>query len=495
MAGPIAEAFARVWSGQRNRIAIYGLSEGITRTFDDLRDDIDQFRCALARLQTPDRPTIVANVGNRVGFVPLFVASLEWGATFLPMDGDASPHEVIDLANAVSADLIVVPAGSVAFDRMTPIPLPCGLVALARVIAADAPWRAPDETGPLVLKVTSGSTGASKIVVASEQTLLSDGLHIIEAMEIRPGDVGAACVPLAHAYGMGNLLLPLLLTGSSIVLRDRFVHSQWARDVTELGVSIFPGVPYIFDYLRRLGGEAAPIAAIRLVVTAGAPIDAATLRYFKEKFGIKIHSLYGTTETGSISFDPSDDVQDPVSVGWPMPGTTVTLVPTPESPSAGRIRVQGTAVAHRYAHDDPDGQRASAFTPEGFLTADLGTIAGDGRLTVVGRVSDFVNVGGRKVHPAEVEQVIAQMAEIVHVRVLGVANGARGQDLVACVQRQSAAVTVASIRAHCASRLAPHKVPRRIVFAEELPVAWRGKTGRRALEEFLSSSASTTGDL
>ena len=247
MAGPIAEAFEKVWSEQRNRIAIYGLSEGITRTFDNLRDDIDRFRRVLARLQTPDRPTIVSNVGNRVGFVPLFVASLESGATFLPMDGDASPREVVDLANAVSADLIVVPAESASFDQMMPIPLPCGLVALARANAAGALWRAPNETGPLVLKVTSGSTGASKIVVASEQTLLSDGLHIIEAMEIRPDDVGAACVPMAHAYGMGNLLLPLLLTGSSIVLRDRFVHTQWAKDVAELGVSMFPGVPYIFD--------------------------------------------------------------------------------------------------------------------------------------------------------------------------------------------------------------------------------------------------------
>jgi long-chain acyl-CoA synthetase len=492
MAGPIVEAFEKVCAERRDRVAIHGLSEAVTRTFGDLRDDIADLRRALIRLHAPSRPTIVSNVGNRAGFVPLFAASLELGCSFLPMDGDAPPREVVDVAAAFSADVIVIPAEK-ALDEMMPVPLPCGLAALVRMNTASPSWRAPEETGPLILKVTSGSTGASNIVVATEQNLLSDGLHIIEAMDIRPGDVGAACVPIAHAYGMGNLLLPLLLVGSAVVMRDRFVYTQWASDVAQFGVSVLPGVPYIFDYLRRLGDAASPLTAIRLVVTAGAPIDAGTLRYFKERFGIKLHSLYGTTETGSITFDSSDAVHDPVSVGWPMPGTTVTLVPSQDCESpGGRIHVQGDAVARRYADEDPDRQRTSAFTPEGFLTADLGAVAGDGRLTLLGRISDFVNVGGRKVHPTEVEQVIAGIADVGHVRVLGVANGARGQELVACVQRRTAAVTVAAVRAHCAALLAPHKVPRRIVFAEELPVDLRGKTSRRTLEAFLSGSARKT---
>jgi long-chain acyl-CoA synthetase len=490
MDGAIAEAFKRVWSEGRNRIAIYGLSEGRTRTFDNLREDIDQLLRALRRLHTATRPTIVSNVGNRVGFVPLFAASFELRAGFLPMDGDAAPREVFELADAFSADLIVVPANAASFQQMDPVPLPCGLAAIVRDSLGAAPWRTPNETGALLLKVTSGSSGAAKIVIAQEQNVVSDGLHVVEAMDIGPGDIGAACVPMAHSYGMGNLVLPLLLAGSSIVLRDRFVHAQWSKDVSQVGLSMFPGVPYIYDYFRRIGDEAASIASIRLLVTAGAPIAADTLRFFKERFGVKVRSLYGTTETGSITFDNSDELHEPVSVGWPMPGTTVTLMGTPDLQAlGGRIRVQGDAVACRYAHDDPDEPRMSAFTPDGFVTADLGVVADDGRLTLLGRISEFVNVGGRKVHPVEVERVIAEMPDVVQVQVVGVANGARGQDLVACVQRRGADLTVALIRAHCAAVLAPHKVPRRVVFAEELPTDWRGKTDRRVLEEFLRTSA------
>jgi len=421
---------------------------------------------------------------------------LDLGGSLLPLDGDASTDEVRDLADAFSADLIVVSATAAAAAAATTVTLPCGLAAIPRQPATDPAWRIAHDTGPLVLKVTSGSTGASKVVVASEHNVWSDGQHVAEVMDIRASDVSLATVPMAHGYGMGNLLLPLLLKGSPVVLRDRFMHAQWASDVTQFGITMFPGVPFIFDYLRRLEETAAPIAGIRLIVTAGAPIDASLVRYFKDRFGVKVHSLYGTSETGSITFDSSDDVGETVSVGWPLPGTAVTLMPSAElDGGGGRVKVAGAAVALRYAYDDAAAERSSEFTPDGFLTADIGAFSDDGRLTLLGRVSGFVNVAGRKVHPGEVERVIADMPGIVEVRVLGVADSARGQDLVACVQRRDAKVSVVSIRTHCAARLAPYKVPRRIVFVDEWPVSARGKIDRRALEALLVPGAGRTDGL
>jgi acyl-coenzyme A synthetase/AMP-(fatty) acid ligase len=493
--GPIAERFARVSFENPDRVAIYGLSENVTRTFSQLAADVEALKRALPALGLPSRPTIVSNVGNRTGFVPLFLSSLESGGCLLPLDGDAPAQEVLEMADAYGAHVVVIPADVNGFEGTTPMPLPCGLAAIVREPSIDS-WSAPDGNEPLVLKVTSGSTGASKIVMASEFNLVSDGLHVMEAMDIRSNDVGVATVPMAHSYGIGNLLLPLVLAGSPIVLRDRFVPAQWASDVSRFGVTMFPGVPYIFDYLRRLGEAAAPLAKIRLVVTAGAPIDVGTLIYFKDQLGIKIHSLYGTTETGSITYDSSDVVYDPVSVGWAMPETTVTLTPAPDLDIAGgRVLVQGSAVTNGYAHDEPDLGRPSAFTAGGFLTADLGEFGEDGRLTLRGRISDFVNVAGRKVHPGEVERTIAQLPDVEDVRVMGVAGGARGQDLIAFVRRRTGEVSAGSIRAHCAAMMAPHKVPRRVVFADELPVDWRGKTDRRTLESLLIGALGKLDDI
>jgi long-chain acyl-CoA synthetase len=247
-------------------------------------------------------------------------------------------------------------------------------------------------------------------------------------------------------------------------------------------------VPFIFDYLRRAGDSAAPIAGIRLAVTAGAPIDFETVKYFKDRFGVKIHSLYGTTETGSISFDSSSTLHDRVTVGWPLSETTVSLIETADAPSGGRILVQGSAVSRGYALAGEADERAPAFTTDGFLTADLARFADDGQLVLLGRVVGFVNVAGRKVSPGEVERAIAELPGVSDVFVMGVADGARGQALVACVSRRTPDLTAASIRAHCAAMLSPYKVPRRVVFADELPRTERGKIARHDVEAHLKNA-------
>jgi acyl-CoA synthetase (AMP-forming)/AMP-acid ligase II len=213
MKGLVAEAFRKVSAEHSHRIAVYALSENLTRTFADIEDDANALHRALGALRLPPNPTIVSNVGNRTGFVPLFVAALGSGSGFLPLDGGASPREVFDLADACSADLIVIAAnadGGDAWSHVESEPLPCGLAAIRRTPADGPWWRAPGETDALVLKVTSGSSGFSKVAVTPERSVISDGRHVIEAMDISSRDIGAATVPMAHSYGMGNLLLPLI---------------------------------------------------------------------------------------------------------------------------------------------------------------------------------------------------------------------------------------------------------------------------------------------
>jgi acyl-coenzyme A synthetase/AMP-(fatty) acid ligase len=487
MAGLLTERFHRVVRDHAGRIAIHGLSERLTRTFAELGDDIGTLRRALDRLKLPPRPTVLSNIGNRSGFIALFVASLDASATLLLVDGDAPAPEVIDLADAYDADLIVVPAGTSRFtaDR---VPLPCGLAGIVRTAQHTSTWRLPHEDEALVLKVTSGSSGRAKAVVASVENLISDGDHVAEAMDITSRDVSLAAIPLSHSYGVGNLLLPLLLKGSPVVLRDRFLPMEWARDVSQYGITMFPGVPLIFDHLRQLDPAAAPLAGIRLLVTAGAPIDFRTVADIKHRFGVKVHSLYGSSETGSITFDSSSTISDPVSVGWPLPGTNVRLIDDSATGDEGRVHIRSAAVCRRYAFADTDGERSSAFVDEGFLTADIGTRDNTGSLTLVGRVSPVVNIAGRKVHPREVERAIADLPGIVHVWVTGVRAGGRGQELVACVQRAEPTLSERAIRTHCEVRLSSYKVPKRIIFADQLPVSGRGKTTRVAVEAYLRAT-------
>jgi long-chain acyl-CoA synthetase len=140
--------------------------------------------------------------------------------------------------------------------------------------------------------------------------------------------------------------------------------------------------------------------------------------------------------------------------------------------------VSGEAVTCGYAGEAVD---HTAFDG-GFLTGDLARFEDDGRLTLVGRVSSFVNVAGRKVQPDEVERVLREMPAIADARVMGLPDSRRGQQLVACVVARTPGLRPYAIRTFCAERLAAHKIPRAIIFLDALPTDGRGKTSRRALE-------------
>src|SRR5690606_22014498 len=145
-------------------------------------------------------------------------------------------------------------------------------------------------------------------------------------------------------------------------------------------------------------------------------------------FGLKIHSFYGTTETGGICYDADDDAVSEGTVGRPLPSVRVSLIPHDGAPSGGgRVLVSGPGVATSYA----DGRDPEAFADDGFLTCDLGAFAAGGRLVLSGRVSPFVNVAGRKVQPREVEQVLREIDGMLDVRVTGIADERRGELLVA----------------------------------------------------------------
>jgi acyl-CoA synthetase (AMP-forming)/AMP-acid ligase II len=148
------------------------------------------------------------------------------------------------------------------------------------------------------------------------------------------------------------------------------------------------------------------------------------------------------------------------------------------------VHVRGAAVAARY--DGPPDGGPSPFCDGGFLTGDLGRFCG-GRLVLTGRVSEFVNVAGRKVLPGEVARVLEAMPGVAAALVLGVPCDARGEALLACIVPEGGRrPSIAALRTYCSDRLSSYKIPRHYVFVDALPVDQRGKTDRRALDRLLA---------
>jgi len=420
-------------------------------------DAHQQYADRLARAGVGDGHLVVSAVGNTALAPALLLACRALGAAMMAVDGCATPPEVEALAVRFGATAIV-DADQVRRNH----------------------GQARRHSGAAILKLTSGSTGVAKATRTTEAQMIADALHIVQAMSIHAGDTQIAAIPMSHSYGLGNLLLPLLLQGTACVLRDSFVPQLVPADARRFGARIFPAVPFMFEYFLDHPPAGGWPPALRQLISAGAPLGAATVRAFHDRFGLKIHSFYGASETGGIAFDADDEVDDSGTVGSPLPGVTVTV-------RDSRIHVCSAAVSSGYVDDDGD-----AFVDGGFLTGDYGEWDSRGRLLLRGRASSFVNVAGRKVQPDEVEAVLRGMPGIADVRVVAAPDARRGQQIVACivVDPRASSITTLVIRRYCAERLASYKVPRAIVFVERIPLTARGKTDRAALDALVRAGLS-----
>lgn len=446
-------------------------------------------RAQLERRGVGPDSLVVYAAGNKPDIFACWLACGSLGAALLPVDAGTTPHEIAALSKRFGASVAILSESTA--DAATAAgcePFVPGLIlATPPKVEAMPAWR-----GAAVLKLTSGSAGLPKATFTTEEQLVHDADHIMSAMDIRADDCQIAAIPLSHAYGIGNLVLPLLLAGTRVVLREGFVPHQLHSDATTYGARVFPGVPFMFDHFNDHFPPGAWPAGLETLISAGAPLETPTVRSFFSSFGVKIHSFYGASETGGIAYDDSQEITDPPTVGRAMPGVTISLEPEEGIPSPdGRVHVAGNAVASGYVGEEPD----EAFTRGGFLTGDFGRLTGGGHLVLTGRVSGFINVAGRKVLPQEIEAVLRAMPEIADARVLGAPDPARGQRIVACIVPHAAMPGTVSVRRFCAARLAPHKIPRTIVRLDRIPLTERGKTDRRRLEamveEHLRAAAGT----
>ena len=419
---------------------------------------------------------LLSATGNCPGFIALVVACRALSVALVPLDSSATLHEIVELAARLDAAALVLSDKAV-IPELPVAALGGGLVAVMRNPAADTAHR-----GAALMKVTSGSTGVPRTTCTTEQQLVADCDHITAGMRIGPDDTQIGVIPLSHSYGFSSLVMPLLMQGTPVVLRQSFVPLQIAADARAFGARVFPGVPFMFQSLLDDPPVDGWPPALRTLISAGAPLPIETARRFRDTFGVKIRSFYGTSETGGIAFDDSDDLEARDSIGRPLPGVAVTLLPEDDlSAGAGRIFVRSAAVSSGYSSGSHDG-----FRDDGYVTGDYGSFDADGRVVLIGRVSSFVNVGGRKVEPGEVERVLRLMPGVRDVYVTAAADRRRGEHVVACLVANCELTTLA-VRQFCSGRLAPHKIPRTIRFVDSIPRTARGKVDVRALGALVGS--------
>ncbi len=347
------------------------------------------------------------------------------------------------------------------------------------------PRRQPDEV--FVYQYSSGSTGRPKLVPRTHGQCAAEA-ELYACIGLAPEDKVLCTIPLFHTYGMGACLFGGPVSGATVVILEDphpfLLRRHRALELIESeGVTVFPGVPFNF----RLMAEApagADLSSLRLCFSAGTALPRSSFEAFGERFGVLVRQLYGSTETGIISANMSEDpVATFESVGATLGEARVEIVddegerlPLGE---VGEVIVKSPAATNGYAEmDEPNRQ---AFRDGWYFTGDLGSLDEDGLLYLTGRKKLLIEIGGYKVDPIEVQDVLEEHPSIEEAIVVGAPGKAEGEELVKAVAVPSGNCEEREMIAFCRERLANFKVPQVVEFRDEIPKSPLGKVLRKYL--------------
>ena len=427
------------------------------------RGDVDAWarlaEDALGGCGAPPGAYVLLASANGAGFLSALLGARRAGLVPVLADWASPPAERARVAAALRV------AARIECGEVFP-----GSAARFRIERCDAvPACAPEGAG--YVKLTSGSSGLPSGVAIAAEALAADDDQLTAAMGLLPSDRFVAAIPWSHSYGLSSLVMPALRRGSLLIVPGD--ASPWAPldSARALAATVFPTVPV---YLQTIASLAVPPAwpeTLRTVISAGALLRPETAARFRETFGLDAHVFYGASECGGIAYDAEGGAALRGTVGTPIDGVSIAL------DDSGTVSVRSGAVGLRHV-PEADERLAGGV----FRSADLATFTEHGELALIGRVDSLINVGGKKVHPGEVETVLRAMPGVREAFVLGVPARGDARTLVrAFVACDPATVSYAAVASWCRERLAGHKVPRSIVRLPDIPRTSRGKVDRAAL--------------
>jgi long-chain acyl-CoA synthetase len=450
---PLLAAWDETIARRGNDPAIFDSQRQLLFRFRDLEELSREYARADSDLANLRPGQILAiQIGNHPHWPALFLACLRQGLVVLPVEKTVSE---IERASALQTFRVA----ALMSDPDRPME--------SFAPRSEIDW---DERPPVLLKLTSGTTAEPRAIRFRSGQLLADAVQICDTMGIVPADLNFAVIPISHSYGFSNLVTPLLVRGIPMaVSRDRIPRAV-LDDLARTEATVFPGMPLFYQALVEM--EKTPrLPNLRLCISAGAPLSISLARKFRKKFGLPIHSFYGASECGGICYDREGKDEEEGFVGFPLEEVRIESL----DPDSDQVRVRSAAVGDDYfPRPEPAKLSQGVFVPDDLVRMNRRGVR------IVGRISDVINVAGKKVNPAEVEAQLLSHPAVQQAVAFGRASALRNQEVVACVVAAKEA-TEAELLEFCRARLSGWQTPKQIFLVEAVPVNERGKVNRRQL--------------
>ena len=354
------------------------------------------------------------------------------------------------------------------------------------------------ETGPLQTSVaglifTSGTTGQPKGVMIGHDALCHFAAQSAQSRALSPADRCYAFVPMTHIFGLATVMLTALQARAQLVMRPQFDPADLLDALAHHGVSQLQGPPALYSrllaYLQEKGIERIHAPALRFVYTGAGPLDMALKQRVEAAFGQTLHHGYGLSEyAGSMHITRLGEWRHDTSAGYAVSEAEVQVTdPATGQPmpygQRGELWVRGRGLMPGYFRD-PEAT-AAVMRPGGwYASGDLGEMAEDGALWVVGRLKEMIIRSGFNVYPAEVEAALNAFPSIERSAVIGRKEADGNEQVLAFVElRPGCTLKRTALHAHLREQLAPYKRPAHIEVMETLPTNHNGKILKRILQE------------
>ena len=369
-------------------------------------------------------------------------------------------------------------------------------VGLWRDWLSDAKPERPDlaPSDLALLQYTGGTTGVPKGAMLTHANLSSNAqqIDLLDPFERTERDVVLGALPLFHVFANTCVLNRTIVRGGAMTLLPRFEAKQVLATINRMKPTGLPGVPTMFQaLLDHPDAATTDWSSLRICISGGAPLPGPLCDKFEEATGARLVEGYGLTESsGVVSANPYVGERKVGTIGQPIPATQVLLLDK-ENPEClapdgepGELAVRGPQVMRGYWNKPESAAAAFAeINGEAWLrTGDVATIDADGFITIVDRLKDMIAVGGFKVFPSQVEDVLLENRAVKEVLVIGVPEPYHGEMPRAYVTlNEGAGVDGESLKAWLNARVGKHERVDSVVVRESLPKTMIGKLDRKAL--------------
>ncbi|MBC8441781.1 MAG: acyl--CoA ligase [Deltaproteobacteria bacterium] len=470
-------------------------------SFQDLDVNSTKMASLFIKQGVKKSDNVVLLLDKSLVFVVAHIALQKIGAVSVPLNPGFKKSELTYLLNDAAPSLVIVSPELAGMIRQIDPTVTCmeidTKIAFQALDILNSCSRelekiciVPDDPGLIIY--TSGTTGNPKGAVLTQKNLVNDASDIIRIWEISESDTLCHSLPLFHVHGLCFALHTALISGSHVMLLDRFDPDVVLDILKEtrpgLACTIFMAVPAMYSKLMdALQGQTPCFDHMRLWTSGSAPLPVKEFQRITQAFGKEPVEREGMSETGMNFSNPLKGEKKPGSIGIPLPGVTVRIVDhktllDAEPGQTGEFWLKSDSIISRY-WKKPE-ETAMTFENGWFKTGDLGKKDSDGYYYLTDRLKNIIITGGENVSPNEIEGVINRVDGVIESSVLGIFDEKWGEKIVAAVVKTPASGDInRQIKDTCKEHLHDWKCPKQIIFIKKLPRNTMGKILKEDLKK------------